>query len=651
MADYSIGLSGLQVAQRALEVVGNNIANAQTEGYHRQEVRISAVPGVSVGGLVIGRGSELTEVRRLIDTLLDAQVRRQMPSLGAVDQELRTLESLENLIGDLSTTGLSGAIGGFFGALQELASNPASSALREAAIWSADNLASRFRAIGESVEKLMQQVVLEADNAADRINALAAQIAELNSQLAAAGASEQINNNLLDQRDQALLELAELAEIEVQQGGDNTLTVLTWGAVTVFRNNSTEIEAGYIDGDTIGYSIKDAEHFDGSVRGGRLGGLFALRNDLLPEVRDRFDAIAQAIVRNVNRFHVQGVGSAGSFRQLDGWNTADGLIAEWDDPVTAGDLYVRVIDEATGVATRTAVPIDPATQTLADVATLLSAVPHLTASVASRTLHLEAETGYTFDFLPALAPDPTTSGLTGTAAPAFSGVYEGEANETFTLTVVGTGEVGVTSGLAVEVRNGAGELVRTLNVGQGYAAGDRMAVSDGIYVALSAGTLNDTEDFTIEALADSDPTGFLSAAGMNAFFSGRSASDIALAEAVRLDSSRLATSLGDGTVDNLNVVRMAALADEPLAGLGDVTLGDAHRQLASGVGQWIAVREARSEGLRDIVAQLSMQRESVSGVDVNQEAATMLVFEQMFQAMAKYLAAVQRATAELFEVL
>lgn len=651
MADYTIGLTGLDVAQRALEIVGNNMANAQTEGYHRQEARITSVPGVSVEGLVIGLGAELADVERVVDTLLEGQIRSQRPDLGGVEQELATLESLESLIGDLSANGLSGAMSGFFGALQELAANPSSPALRQAAVWSADNLVAQFRAVGNSVDQLMRQVVLKADTTAEEINGLTARIAELNGQIAAAAPGDTPNSNLLDKRDQALMELADLADVEHIEGAGNSYTVMLWGSVAVFRNRATEIETDYIAPDTIGFALKGASNLDGTVRGGRMGGLFALRNDILPRVRDEIDAIAAEIVRSVNRFHVQGVGTAGSFRRLDGWTMPDTLLADWDAPVEAGDLRVRVVDTATGQATRTAVAIDPATQTLSDVAASLSGVDHLTASVAGGALHLEAETGYTFDFLPALAPEPATTTLTGAAEPTLSGVYEGEANETFTFTVSGTGEVGVTSGLAVEVRNASGELVQTLDVGQGYAAGDRLAVSDGIYVAFSAGSLNAGEDFTAEGVADSDPTGLLAAAGVNALFAGDSAANMVLTEAVRLDSGRLATSLDDGTADNLNVARMAALADEPLDALDGATPGDAHRRLVTSVGQWITLRRARKEGLQDILSHLASRREEVSGVDVNEEAAKMLVFEQMFQAMAKYLTTVRQAQETLFELV
>jgi len=217
--------------------------------------------------------------------------------------------------------------------------------------------------------------------------------------------------------------------------------------------------------------------------------------------------------------------------------------------------------------------------------------------------------------------------------------------------VVGTGEVGATSSLTVEVRSGAGELVRTLNVGTGYAAGDALAVADGLSVAISQGTLNDGEQFTFEALADSDPTGLLAAAGLNTFFVGDSAETMAVAESIRQSASRLATTLSTDGIGNLNVRRMLDAARAPAEALGGETTAGACRNLVSTIGQWVALRQARSNTFESILRELTNRRDDLGGVDINEEAANLLVFERMFQGAAKYLAAVDQAYQVLMDIL
>ena len=651
MSDIGIGLSGLKVAQRAIEIIGNNIANAATEGYHRQEAIIAPVSGNAAGSLAVGGGAEVVDIRRVMNLLLDSQIRQQRPELASVRQELITLQSVENVIGDLSAEGLAGAINQFFGALRELAAEPESAPLRQQAVWAARTLADRFRGVALAVESVAEYVAMEASNVADETNGLLAEIGDLNGRIQELSSRGGVDNNLLDLRDRAIAGLSDLVDVAVRQGEYESCTIEVMGVVVVLKTSGTHIEIGYADGQALGISVQGARQYDTEARGGRLGALLALNNDLIPRVRDQLDALARGIMDQVNRCHVQGVGTDGSFTELDGRSVGAATLDQWNLPVVAGQVQLRLVDTATGQATRHTVTIDPSVQTIDDVAALFDAIGNLSASAPRTALHIQADTGYRFDFLPALTPEPASSTLTGSAAPTISGLFTGASSETFTCTVVGTGDVGVTGVLTVEIRNAAAELVRSLDVGQGYAAGDPLLVADGAMVSFNPGSLNDGEQFTIEAFADTDPTGFLAAAGVNALFVGYSALTMQVADSVADSPGRLATALGTGGGDNLNVLRMADLADQPLDAADGMTPADAYRRLVSDVGQWVAMRQARSEGLQSVMQQLQTQYDDLSGVDINDEAARLLLFERMFQSMARYLTVLTRAQDALMDVI
>jgi len=652
MSDFDVGLAGLRVARQAIQIIGNNIANASTEGYHRQEAVITPLQGDSASNIRIGGGAEVSDIRRMIDVLLEREIRRQRPELGQVDQELVTLQSLESMLGILTTEGLCGALNEFFGALGELASQPDSPAFRDHVVWAADALATQFRALGATISSLKDNAVLEARSLAEEVNRRARQIADANQVAETLWVRGGSDANLADLRDQAAAELAELADARVHVEQSGSYSVYVWGMPVVLGGRATEIDVDYVDEQAIGISVKGALHYDTTARGGRLGAMLALRNDLLPRVGLDIDTLAREIIQGINREHVQGVGTAGSFAELFGWPLGDSPLGEWTAPVTAGDVHLRVINTATGEVTlRTVTITDPATETASDIADLLDAVPNLSSSVADSRLRIQADTGFAFDFLPALAPAPASSTLAGTAEPTVSGAYTGAENQTYTCTVVGTGAVGVTGGLSIDVRNGGGELVRTLNVGLGYAAADLLEADSGIHLALSVGTLNDGEEFTIDALAITDPTGFLAAAGINTFFSGDSAGTIGVVERLREASSHLATTLGTDGIDNLNVLAMSAVGEAPIADLGGNKPGDAFRGIVSTVGQWVAIRRARRDGIESVLRELGSQRDDLSGVDINEEAARLLLFEQMFQAMARYLAAVDQSYQHLMDII
>jgi len=653
MHGHSIAISGLDVAQKALQVIGNNIANAATEGYHRQEAMIAPVTGDPLATLPIGYGAEVTGIRRTGDMLLEGEIWRQRPALGQADQELTTLKALEGAMGDLTGGGLASAISNFFGSLDELASEPDSPAFREQVVGAASGLASQFRVLGSSINELAGHIVHQARDLAQQINDLAGRIVDANSaiqDLHSRGASD---SNLLDQRDRAVSELADLADVQVGQAEDGSYNVYVWGTPVVLGAHQTEIEVGYTEGGRIGVSVKDAMHYDVSVRRGRLGGLLALYNDLLPAVKGDLDTLAAEIIGRVNRYHVEGTGAAGSFTELTGEEMADGPVGEWPMPVSAGDIRFRVVDTQTGdVACHTVTISDPSVDTMADVAAAFDAASaNVTALITDGRLHLVADSGYAFDFMPVVPPDPAASTLTGTASPALSGVYGGETNQTLTATVVGTGEVGVAADLSLEIRDEAGALLRTLNVGEGYAAGDPLQVADGIDLAISQGTLNAGEAFTVDAIARSDPTGFLAAAGINTLLAGTSSETMEVTGRLLSSASCLATSLGSAGLDNLNVRRMAGVGDEPIADLGSDLPADAFRGIVSGVGHKVALRQDRRDALQSLLEELGRQRDDISGVDVNEEAATLLVLERMFQGMAKYLGAVDRAHQTLMELV
>ena len=118
MQGHSIAINGLTVARQSLEVVGNNLANAATEGYHRQEAMVAPLSGDPLARIPIGYGAEVTQIRRAADLLLETQIWNHRPELGQTEEELATLEALESVLGDMTTGGLATALGDFFQALQ-----------------------------------------------------------------------------------------------------------------------------------------------------------------------------------------------------------------------------------------------------------------------------------------------------------------------------------------------------------------------------------------------------------------------------------------------------------------------------------------------------------------------------------------------------
>ena len=658
MDSFSIGLSGLDAAQKALDTIGNNIANAATEGYHRQ--RINLTPGYTsqVGSVILGGGVDVAGITRMIDGFLEQEMLRQQSLLGQVSQEFAALRTVETAFGELSSgSGLNTAIDEFFNALQDLSAHPTEIIWQSQAVTAAETMAYRFRTLGEFLATLETQLRFEAENTMEQINTLINGIAELNDNIERVEINGGQANNLRDQRDQCITELSELINVDTQAKEYGVVNVSVAGIPVVTSATVTELEVGLKTDGKLGISIAGVNNYSTDVQGGRLGGLLSLKNELISDIHSDLDTLASAIIQQINQYHVQGAGSEGSFSQLTGWTNTSGDLSDFST-VSAGYAYIRVTDTSSGAVTRTAIPVlqDASSDTLTEIAGYITNnVANVTATVnSSNQLTITAEAGYEFDFLPCVLPEPTASTLTGASPPTISvsGIYTGTTNDTFRFTVSGAGAVGNGS-LQLEVRDGggAGDVIATLNIGSGYAAGDLLDLGNGIKISLSTGDFGAGDNFDVDAFASSDTSSVLAAIGINTFFSGSSAIDMAVCSDISAAPGRIATSLGADMTDNTGAFRMAGLKEKSLSSLNTMTPVEFYRRLVTDIGQQLSLKMIHQDNIEIMVQNLVNQQSEISGVNINDEVTQMLVFEQMFQAMAKYLTTVQSTISSLMEII
>jgi flagellar hook-associated protein 1 FlgK len=654
MSNFSIGISGLNAAQSGLDIIGNNIANAATDGYHRQKVELSPAYSSQDGGVLFGGGVVVKRVTRIIDDLLEKEIYRQQSQLGQVSQESTTLYSIENAFGELSAddAGLNSSIDKFFNSLQDLTAHPGEIIWQNQTMSDAQSMAGQFRTLGNFLANLETQIRLEAENSADSINNLANQIAQLNDQIERLEISGKQANNLRDQRDQYISDLSEIVGIQTQNRGNGVVDVSIEGIPLVMKKAVNEIKVRLDESGQLAVAIKGTSNYTTNISGGRLGGLLELKNTIIKDIHTDLDSLASAIIEQINQYHVQGVGSQGSFSQLSSWTMTNTNLADFNQTVTDGKLYIRITNTSTGAITRGEIDIDVSTDTLSTVAAKISAVTGVSASVGASQLTISADANYKFDFLPAVLPDPKSLNLNGASPPAVavSGIYSGTANETFTCTVTGTDEVG-NGTLQLTVKDGSNNTIATANIGTGYAAGDKIDIGNGLMITLSTGDLVDADSFQIDAYSSTDTSGFLKAAGINTFFSGVNASDMAVESDIVSNPKQIATALGAEMTDNTNALKMAAVKDLAVSSLNSLTCRDFYRKLVTDVGQNLSIKLMRQENLGAMAQNLATQKAKISGVDINEEATQLLVFERMFQAMAKYMNVIQTSTDSLMSLV
>jgi flagellar hook-associated protein 1 FlgK len=597
---------------------------------------------------------EFEGITRLVDKFLDGQIVNQESTMAQISRELDALRTMESAFGELSTDGLSTAMDNFFSSLHELSAKPKDRNYQYPVISSAQSLANQLRSLGTMVSDLEGRVYEEALSTIESINALAEQIGQLNNDIYTMTVRGDNVNSMHDQRDQLITELARLTGVKTTEREYGVIDISVGDMALVIGGNAYELEVGLVaDGSNydLGVSLAGGGTYDTELTGGRMGGLFSLNNEILRDVGNKLDTLAKSIVSEVNKLHVQGVGASGSFERLTGWTMTEQNLSDFDPPLVDGQtLYVRVT-HPDGSVVRESIAVDASAggDTLTTMAAKFAAITGLSGSqVSSGQLEIVADAGYTFDFLggvlaeaPAAGADNTMTG--NVPGIDIGGLYTGTTNKTYTFTVVGDGTVG-SGTVSLSVNDGSG-VVATINVGNGYVPGTVVNVYNGIKIALdtngsNAGDLNDGEMFRISALADSDASGFLAAAGINCFFSGTTSISIAVTDYVSNSTNgvdRIAVSGSVALNDNSNVLAMANLGNVDISDLGGLTLRKYYRDIATDVGEQISIAQVRQDGASGVWRSLTQQRDDVSGVDMNDEAAKMLVFERLFQAMAKYI--------------
>ena len=654
MDSFGIGISGLNAAQRAFDIIGNNIANAATDGYHRQRLNLTPAYSSQIGSVILGGGVDIAGITRMIDGFLQKEIFQQQSSLEQVSQELAMLRTIENSFGELSDgSGLSTALDDFFNALQDLSVHPVESIWQNQAVTSAQTMAAKFKTLGQFLTSLESQISLEAENVVNQINVLTGKIAELNHNIGRQEIRSGQAYNLRDQRDQCITELSKLISVDTEAREYGVVDISINGIPVVISTFAFELEVGIEENLGLGITVAGKSNYNIDFQGGRLGALLSLKNDLIAGIHNDLDNLANAIIQQINQYHVQAVGSKGSFTELTGFPMISDNLADFDPPVSNGSIYIRVTNTSSGTVTRTEVPINAPTDSLTSIAAAFTAITGLTASVYDFRLHIQADTDYKFDFLPCVLPTPKNSDFTGATSPpaiSLSGIYTGTKNQTFTFTVSGSDWVGNGS-LQITVTDGDENTVTTLNVGSGYAAGDRLDIGNGIKIALGIGGLADGNTFQVDAFADTDTTGVLAAAGINAFFSGSNASNIAVCSDISAAPGRIATAIGEDITDNNNALRMAALRNQAVTALDSMTPGEYYNRLTTEIGQKVSVKQSHQKNVEVMVQNLASQQSEISGVNINDEAARMLIFEQMFKAMAKYLSTLQSSLSTIMDII
>ncbi|MFM7280979.1 MAG: flagellar basal body rod C-terminal domain-containing protein, partial [Planctomycetia bacterium] len=251
------------------------------------------------------------------------------------------------------------------------------------------------------------------------------------------------------------------------------------------------------------------------------------------------------------------------------------------------------------------------------------------------------------------SPGLSSSGSSNPIAATISGSYVGTENQTFTLVPTGNGTIGTTPGLTVEVFDSSGIRVGTLDVGEGYQPGTPLTLASGLKISLGFGELSASQGdrLQIEALADSDTSDVLVGLGMNAFYAGAGAEDMAVRADLALDPRMLSVSKSGAVSDNGALEALLDIRDMSVDAFAGISFGEYYGDLVGGVGFDIEAATNAREVEQFLTDTLNTRREQISGVNIDEELVNMIQFQQSYSAAARYITVVNATSEEVLRLL
>ncbi len=316
---FSLTRRSFQTIQAAMNTIGQNVANANTDGYARRRVTLQAVNLRDTGlytalppRTATGMGVSVATYERLRDHLLDVAAWDARASLGASDEETRIYQVLESLLAADSDTGLPALLNDFWNRWADLANQPTDTGVREALRGQAQTLIDTFRRLARDLDTLTMQTTDALRDAVDQANSLLEELAALNATIRTA--RQKGNPDLVaeDRRDELVHKLAELLPVQVQTLEDGTYQLTVNGMALVQGDQVMPLTLNLsgspptLTFGTTGIAFQATEGQDG-----RIGAQLRMLTQALPDVRQRLDTLAATLVTEINSRHASGYGLDG----------------------------------------------------------------------------------------------------------------------------------------------------------------------------------------------------------------------------------------------------------------------------------------------------------------------------------------------------
>jgi flagellar hook-associated protein 1 FlgK len=611
---FGISVSALQAFQQAINVTSNNIANASTPGYDVESANLSEAIPQSNGAATVGAGVVVTGISRAYSQAAANQLNASQSSLGQLNALQNYSTQIDNLFGT-TIGGLSTSLQSFYSAFSDVANNPTSTASRQALLGQAQSVATSFQNASSELNSLNTDVNSRITADVQQINSIASAISTLNQQIVVGTAQDgnQPPNELMDQRDQLVSNLSQLVGVTTTTEPDGAMNVFVGngqplvlqGQTTQLTTVANQFNASQLE---ISSSTSNGNVISGDITSGDLGGLLAARTQVINPALNQLGQVATALSQTVNS------------------QQSDGLDLN-------GNLGANIFAVGTPLATASSKNTDAVTASV---------------SVNANGLGALTSDNYILSFqggTPTLTDTTTGVSVTPTGAGTVANPYVANG-----VSIVLSGAPAASDQFLVQPTAAAASSIKVVltNPSQIAAAGAiaTAAASTNTGAAIiSSGTVLDSTNpnlllpvtiaftnATTYTVNGGAPTAYISggniaANGWQVQISGTPAAG---------DSFTVSSNAG-GTGDNRNDLAAANQQNVGVLQNGTTSITGAVSGLITGLGSQAQQINTAQTAQAAVNAQALTSVQSTSGVNLDEEAASLLQWQQAYQAAAQAL--------------
>ncbi|WP_431099666.1 flagellar hook-associated protein FlgK [Roseateles noduli] len=649
----SLGMRAMFANQAALQTIGQNIANANTQGYSRQEVVLTTPEGQFTGAGYFGKGVNVQTVTRSHNEFLTREAAAAKSQAFADTTMQSQLAQLEKLF-PTGSDGLGQSANDFLNALVDVASRPSDPSARQVVLGKAQALAARFQSAGQQLADLQSGVVSDMNADVKQVNELAKQIAAANDQIARSAGTSHTPNDLLDKRDQLISQLSQYVQVStVPNARDGTTGVFIGGGQVLVLGGQAQqlsVTPDPYDGARAQLSITDTSGTraldDSTLTGGSLTAMLRYQNTHLQDARNLLGQMATAIATRVNEQQSLGI---------DLKAQAGGPLFTIANPTVLpaatnrGDakLSAAVTDGALVPALSFTVTPDPTgTPDSYQIAVRPGGQPTI-----MNNDQIKAAYGISLSTTGTMQPgDSFLLEPVANAAGSFKRALDDPAGLAAASPIIGT----------TNINNKGTATVDTL-----YAINDKFDKSkQPATVEFGAVNADNSINYTITLSDNTQVSGTWKAGGKigNDPANGVDLGFELSLNGVPREGDKIALQVSDQVVatNNGNAKAFLAMQSEPFLGKqlqvdGTLsrgqTVNEAYAAAMADIGSRVQGADYLAQVSTTVASDTEQTRSSQAGVNLDEEAAKLMQFQQGYQAAAKMLQAAQSLFDQLLSVV